>query len=92
MRYPEPIYSNSLKKRIKQINKTQARKHYEAGETIYLLPCDCNIDGVWVSLCPINKANAVWYGQTFEDDVNSFITYNCCNELGKYPIFSIELP
>lgn len=31
MRYPEPIFSNSLKKRIKQINKTQARKLYEAG-------------------------------------------------------------
>lgn len=43
MRYPEPIFSNSLKKRIKQINKTQARKLYEAGETVYLLPCLCSV-------------------------------------------------
>lgn len=91
MRYTEPIYSNRLKKKIKQINKTQARKLYEAGETVYLLPCFCNIDGVWMSLCPINKEHAVWYGQTFDDDVWSFTNYNCCAELGKYPIFFKEL-
>lgn len=55
LRYPNPIFCNSLKKKIKQINKTQARKLYEAGETVYLLPCLCSVDGVWVSPYPIDK-------------------------------------
>lgn len=87
LRYPNPIYSNSLKKKIKQINKTQARKLYEAGETVYLLPCFCSVDGVWVSPYPIDKEHAVWWGDSFESDVLSFTNYNCCAELGKYPIF-----
>lgn len=87
MRYPEPIFSHSLKKRIKQINKTQARKLYEAGETVYLLPCLCNVDGVRVTPYPIDKAHAVWWNETFDGDVLSFTNYNCCAELGKYPIF-----
>ena len=91
LRYPNPVYSTRLQKRIKQINKTQAKKVYEAGETVYLLPCFCNIDGIWMSLCPINKANAVWWGDSFESDVLSFTYYNCCAELGKYPIFFKEV-
>lgn len=91
MRYPDIIYSNFLKKKIKQINKTSAKKLYEAGETIYLLPCLCNVDGVWVTPYPISKENAVWWGQTFEDDVLSFTNYNCCSELGRYPIFFKEV-
>lgn len=91
MRYSQPIYSNCLKKKIKQINKAQARKLYEAGETVYLLPCLCNVDGVWITPCPINKANAVWWNETFDGDVMSFANYNCCSELGKYPIFFKEI-
>lgn len=87
LRYPNPIFCNSLKKKIKQINKTQARKLYEAGETVYLLPCLCRVDGVWVSPYPIDKEHAVWWGDSFESDVLSFTNYNCCPELGKYPIF-----
>lgn len=91
LRYPNPIYSNSLKKKIKQINKTQARKLYEAGETVYLLPCLCRVDGVWVSPYPIDKEHAVWWGDSFDSDVLSFTNYNCCSELGKYPIFFKEV-
>lgn len=91
MRYKQPLYSNCLKKRIQQINKTQARKLYETGETVYLLPCLCNIDGVWISPYPINKANAVWCNETFDGNVMSFTNYNCCAELGKYPIFFKEI-
>lgn len=91
MRYPDIIYSNCLKKKIKQINKTSANKLYEAGDTIYLLPCLCNVDGVWVTPCPISKESAVWWGQTFEDDILSFTNYNCCSELGRNPIFFKEV-
>lgn len=87
LRYPNPIYSNSLNKKIKQINKTQARKLYEAGETVYLLPCLCSVDGIWGSPYPIDKEHVVWWGDSFDSDVLSFTNYNCCPELGKYPIF-----
>lgn len=91
LRYSNPIYSNSLKKKIKQINKTQARKLYEAGETVYLLPCLCSVDGVWVTPYRIDKEHAVWWGDSFDSDVLSFTNYNCCSELGKYPIFFKEV-
>lgn len=38
LRYPNPIFCNSLKKKIKQINKTQARKLYEAGKQFICFP------------------------------------------------------
>lgn len=91
MRYPDPIFSRRLGKRIQQVTKASARKAYEAGLTVYLLPSKCAIDNYWVSFCPLNKASQAWAGQTFEHDVCDYMHYNCCSELGYYPIYFLEL-
>lgn len=89
MRYTDPIYSRRLGKSIKQVNKTSANKAYDAGTTVYLLPALCAIDNHWISFCRLNKENKAWSGVTFNSEVAEYTFYNCCSELGKYPIFFI---
>lgn len=39
------------------------------------------------NLYPISESIDGWWGDSFDSDVLSFTNYNCCPELGKYPIF-----
>ena len=79
------IRENRTGKIFKQINKTMARKLYNDGITINLIPCKCNINGVWVSLCQVNNSE----GQNFDSVLNSYY-YNCIPELGRYPHYFVE--
>ena len=72
-----------------RITKAQARKRYELGEDIYLVPCKCSPDNVWGLTFQMNKDNINTDG--FDKTVNCFIWYNCNhNELGYYPAFYIK--
>lgn len=83
-------YSNTIRagnELLKKINKTQAKKLYNEGKTINLIPCKCRPNGVWVHLCPISNTENV----TFESMLNSYMYYNCIPELGLYPHYYVEL-
>lgn len=87
MRYKESFYSRIAGGCILQVSSPTARKAYEAGKTVYLLPANCHPDNsAWVSLCPVSKD---YIAESFKYVVNSYKHYNCCTELGKYPIFFV---
>lgn len=91
MRY-DYVYSHSLKKTLKQLTKTQARKQYENGATIYLLASNMTIDNPWQGLCPIHKDSGVAImNPTFDNMVSDFKYYNCDNERGKYVQYFVAI-
>lgn len=70
-----------------KINKVAAKGFYLQGKTIYLLPCKCSPDGLWVKPYAINKDN----DGDFETLINSYTYYNCSNyELGRRCSYYIE--
>lgn len=91
MRYPDPIFSHRFNKWFKQVSKTTARKAYGNGKTVYLLPSNCVFDNFWVYPCPISTESKVWNGMTFDYQVAEYKFYNCCADLGKYPLYFIEV-
>ena len=78
---------------LKRINKTVARKMYNEGKDVLFIPCNCNPNrDVWGLSIWENKDN---WGQfpdfdAFDTLVLTYISYNCNNELGKYPAFYIK--
>ncbi len=81
--------------RYSRVNKTKARRLYNEGKTLYLVPNKCrfDFDGFWIPPYKINKIESFeWQGVTkdFDKLINSFEYYNCNNELGTYTHFYIE--
>ena len=86
------IHRNGKAIRIKQNNKTAARKRYEEGKEIFLHPCLMRLDSPWQSPCPISKATYPdGFVPTFDSLVYDFKYYNCDSERGAYPIFFVEV-
>lgn len=48
------FYHKGLDNVMVQINKLKAERLFNAGKTVYLLPCLCSPNSYRVSLCPIN--------------------------------------
>ena len=72
----------------KRIDKRTARSLYNAGYTIYLVPCKIwpNDQG-WIRPYPISKKE----NELFDNHVNAFEYYNCnYNEFGCYAAFYIK--
>lgn len=65
-----------------RINKRIARRLYNSGVEILIIPCKCSPFAAWFT--GVTMANT---GRTFDVFVNEFIYYNCCYELGYYPAF-----
>lgn len=71
-----------------RINKIQARKIYNAGGSIVILPCHANPRSIWFSGSDFSKENSG--NRTFENLVNDYTYYNCNDTiLGKRPGFWI---
>lgn len=67
-----------------RISKAQARKLYDNGGTITIVPCNLR-PGAWG--VDINNAD----GRTFDAVVNEFAYYNCgYAETGRRPAFYID--
>ena len=74
--------SNFLK-----IRKTMARKLFNEGKSIYLLPCKMRVNNMWQS--PYEMVKNEEYPD-FDKMVNNYEYYNCqYNETGKYTAFYI---
>lgn len=69
-----------------RINKSEARKLYNLGKPIMILPCNANPNSPWFSNSMISKES----GRDFDALVNEFTYYNCnTSKLGRYPAFYV---
>ena len=99
------IFTDNEKNHYKRIDKRQARRAYDAGETVILCPCNLRPFGIWAPEIDINKTDylKMGYSEPFiypdgssEMDFNRrlmyFEFYNCINtETGKYSAFYIQI-
>lgn len=77
--------TNTLYKRI---TKTQAQKLFADGHAVIISPCMVNMSNSYHHFWAILQYNGIDGGtpaEHFEKVVNSYIYYNCCAELGRYP-------
>lgn len=86
----ERFYSNTLKCMVQQINKTSARKVFNLGGTIYLLPSKVRFDNAWTYPCEISKKESSDIHSNFEKICMYFEVFNCGRELGQYIHFFIK--
>lgn len=71
-----------------RINKSEARRLYNSGRPVKILPCKANPkDSPWFSNSTISKEST---GRDFDAAINEF-AYCYCNtsELGRYPAFYV---
>lgn len=77
--------------RVKQVNKTTARKLYNEGKTVYLQSCNMSLNNPWQSPYPISKEDERWNGSSFDGMVNGFQWWNCDAKRGRYANFFVEV-
>lgn len=76
------FYSHNLKCEVKQINVRTAKKLFENGKELYLIPSNMTFDSVWYHPMSVKKETA--HTENFDHIINEFTYYNCDNERGKY--------
>lgn len=70
-----------------RINKPEARKLYNLGRPIKILPCKANPNSPWFSNSTVSKEST---GRDFDALINEFAYYYCnTSELGRYPAFYV---
>lgn len=72
-------------KKWHRVDKRIARKEFDAGGVVYLVPCKANPCSYWVGLIGICKESA-----GFDTVINEFEYYNCNTELGKRAAYYVE--
>lgn len=83
----------------KRVNKATARKMYNHGCSILLLPCkvresaiyDSTSSNLWVRPCEINIIESSSFENKFDMAVNNFEYYNCNAELGYYAHYYVTI-
>ena len=73
---------------MKRINMTQARKMYNEGTSIYLLPSKAVPGSIWI--LPVKISRDESNPHDFDGEVNAYRYYNCTAETGKRVHFYIE--
>ena len=82
----------------KKVNKPIARKMYNKGYTIKLLPCkvsDSVVTGVphdfdWIKPVEISEKTCTHDANKFDRSVNDFEYYNCNSEMGYYSHYYVS--
>ena len=72
---------------VKITNKT-ARKLFDAGETIFLLPNKVRLGNAWIFPFAVNSNNSG--GHSFDNIIDSYSYYNCNKEVGNSVAFYKE--
>jgi len=79
---------------IVKINKSEARKLFNQGKNIYILPCKVVLKNPWVQPMKVNNKNnedsKIYTTQTFDQIVNNFEYYNTGSQLGYYAAYYIN--
>mgnify|MGYP003391799617 FL=1 len=71
-----------------KIRKNTARKLFNEGHALIIIPCNCSPNGFWVKgfrICKTKLENS-----DFDRLINEFEYYNCNSELGRYTHYYIE--
>lgn len=81
------VYIYKGGREFKRVTRTTAKKLYNMGKAVLLVPCNLNPDGLFVGLYDLRKKESE---TPFETAVNAFEYYNCTNtETGRYTAFYI---
>lgn len=73
---------------MKRISMAQARKLYNKGTDIYLLPSKAVPGSIWI--IPIGISQDNYDPRNFDAKVNAYRYYNCTVETGRRVHFYIE--
>lgn len=73
---------------MKRITMTQARKFYNNGTQIYLMPSKAVPGSIWILPTRISMHDD--NPKAFDSEVNAYRYYNCTAETGKRVHFYIE--
>lgn len=68
--------------------KNQARKAYEQGTALVVVPCKFRPDSPWGFSYHLKKSEHPT--DMFDDIINNFTFYNCVYETGYYPAFYVQ--
>ena len=73
-----------------RVNKAKARSVYNENKKVYLLPCKVRPTNFFMNVKTsfIQLENA---HMSFDEKVNAFEYYNCCENLGRYCSYFIEV-
>lgn len=71
-----------------KVNRKQARKQYNNGGTVYVLPCKTRFENAWI--LPLKMSRKLLLNDEFDTVVNCYEYYNCNSETGKYAAFYTE--
>lgn len=82
---------HSSGKNLRQVNKQTAKKAYEAGQTVYLLPSNCGFVNPWINPSPMRQEDEQWSSDNFNSRVNEYQYYNCNYGTGYYPHYYVEV-
>jgi hypothetical protein len=74
----------------KRISKKQARKLYDSGKDIRVVPCKYRPDNEWIKFNINNTYESATSQRTFDKIINDIEYYNCCYETGYYAAFYIK--
>lgn len=69
-----------------KVNKTRARKEFNKGNAVWLLPCKAVLGSMWIVPIMIDKN----CDGEFDTIVNYFEAMNCNGATGKYAHFYIN--
>lgn len=72
---------------MKKIRKNTARKLYNMGKSILILPCKCHPGAMWLHGFEIRKTDPK---NDFDRLINEFEYYNCNAETGTYTAYYAE--
>jgi len=86
----QKFYSHDLKCEVKQVQKRTARKLFDDGRTIYLHASNMMFDNMWQHPMPCEKNGYSFVGYTFDQICDSYATYNCDSERGRYIKFYVK--
>jgi len=72
---------------MKKVSKSVARKMFNAGEVVYIVPCKANPDSMWFrdSMIVISKLRT----DNFDSIVDKFEYYNCNYGMGRRAAYYI---
>ena len=73
---------------LTKIDKKLARKFYNVGIAIKILPCKINPNSQWYGGGWYDKS--ITYGRDFDKLVNDYTYYNCNSETGRYCAYYFE--
>ena len=86
----EKFYSTRYKCEVQQIQKRTARKLFDAGKSIFMMPSNLMFDCVWTTPMQTDRSR-LGYHKNFDSICDDFKYYNCDCERGYYIRFYVKV-